>query len=58
MKDESSATAVAGGDGVLGLFFLGKASAVRKKSMNDDLPQPLVPITRMLSTRQLCFAEV
>lgn len=48
VKDESSATAVAGGDGVCGRFFLDSARAVRRKSMKDDLPQPLVPITRML----------
>jgi hypothetical protein len=40
---------VAGGDGVLGRFFLDRASAVRRNSMKDDLPQFLVPMTRMLS---------
>jgi hypothetical protein len=48
VKDESSATAVAGGEGVFGRFFLGRARAVRRNSMNEDLPQPLVPMTRML----------
>lgn len=49
MKLDSSATAVAGGDGVFGRFFLGRARAVRRKSMKEDLPQFLVPMTRMLS---------
>jgi hypothetical protein len=48
VKVESSATAVAGGDGVLGRFFLGRARAVRRKSMKEDFPQLFVPITRML----------
>jgi hypothetical protein len=49
VKLESSATAVAGGEGVLGRFFLDRASAVRRNSMKDDFPQFLVPMTRMLS---------
>lgn len=48
VKVESSPTAVAGGEGVLGRFFLGSASAVRRNSMNEDLPQFFVPMTRML----------
>jgi hypothetical protein len=48
VKVESSPTAVAGGEGVLGRFFLGSARAVRRNSMKEDLPQLLVPMTRML----------
>jgi hypothetical protein len=48
VKVESSPTAVAGGEGVLGRFFLDSARAVRRKSMKEDLPQLLVPMTRML----------
>lgn len=54
MKVDSSATAVTGGEGVFGRFFLGRARAVRRKSIKEDLPQPLVPMTRMLSDGQLC----
>jgi hypothetical protein len=48
VKGESGETAVAGGDGVCGRFFAGSASAVRRNSMNEDLPEFLVPTTRML----------
>ena len=46
-------TAVAGGEGVFGRFRAGSASAVRRNSMKEDLPQPLVPMTRMLGNGQL-----
>jgi hypothetical protein len=48
VKDESWAMAVAGGEGVCGRRLVGSARAVRRKSMKDDLPQPLVPMTRIL----------
>jgi len=48
VKGESGETADAGGDGVCGRFFVGSASAVRRNSMKEDLPELLVPTTRML----------
>lgn len=48
MKVESGKTADAGGDGVWGRFLAGNASAVRKNSMKEDLPELLLPMTRML----------
>lgn len=48
VKGESGDTADAGGEGVCGRFFAGRASAVRRNSMKEDLPEPLVPMTRML----------
>lgn len=48
MKGESGATADGGGEGVCGRFFAGKARAVRRKSMKEDLPAFLPPRTRTL----------
>jgi hypothetical protein len=56
-KAASSAAAVAGGDGVCARFLVGRARAVRRKSMKDDLPQPLVPMTRMLCAISLGSAR-
>ena len=53
MKVESDVTADAGGDGVWGRFLAGKASAVRRNSMKEDLPELFVPMTRILYGSQL-----
>lgn len=48
MNGESGATAEGGGEGVCGRFFAGKARAVRRNSMKEDLPELLAPMMRML----------
>jgi hypothetical protein len=49
VNGESDDCAVGGGEGVWGRFLAGSASAVRRKSMKEDFPEFLVPITRMLA---------